>query len=224
MSILTKAICLALPLTALNIMTAQAQNVSLTDNVYFITEQLIVPVGSSKPWQWVGLEKLPNPQNSYSQKASNQYSENKSAYTLSRSIVGEKAIEARGPKAGPNVIFFTSGYGEGDELWKLSQIVNTANVSKLKSNCTLKNITTSSKDSDVETGETLEYQNFYKWQRAGSQPLYIAESKGEGHVITSVFNSYNWKNYTVVRDPKLFNKYDVWNTTKNGKKVTCSFS
>ena len=219
----TKMICLLLPMAALTTVTVQAKDIGLTDNVYFITEQLIVPTGSNQSWKWSGFESMPT-DGMYEQKASNQYSKNKSEYTLSRGIVAEKSIELIGTKAGPNVIKFTSGHGEGDDLWKLSQIVNPANVTKLKSNCNLKNITTGGGESSGDSGETLEYQNFYKWQRADSQPLYIAESKGEGYVLTSVFNSYNWKNYTVVRDPKLFNKYDVWNTLKNGKKVTCTFS
>lgn len=43
-----------------------------------------------------------------------------------------------GTKAGPNNIKSILDYGEGDDLWKRSQIVNTANVTKLKSNCNLK--------------------------------------------------------------------------------------
>ena len=222
MNFSTKLICL-LPLAALTTATVQAKDVGLTDNVYFITEQLIVPAGSNQSWKWSSFESMPT-DSMYGQKASNQYSENKSEYTLSRGIVAQKAIELKGTKAGPNVIKFTSGYGEGDDLWKLSQIVNPANVTKLKSNCNLKNINTGGGESSGDSGETLDYQNFYKWQRADSQPLYIAESKGEGYVLTSVYNSYNWKNYTIVRDPKLFNKYDVWNTLKNGKEVTCTFS
>lgn len=218
-----KAIWLVLPFTALTVTTVQAKDVSLTDNVYFITEQLILPTASNHSWKWSGFEGLPT-NGMYEQKASNQYSTNKNEYTLSRGVVGEKSIELKGSKSAPNVIKFNSGYGEGDELWKLAQIVNPANVTKIKSNCTLKDITTGGGESSGDSGQTLEYQNFYKWQRAGSQPLYIAESKGEGYVLTSVFNDYNWKNYTVVRDPKLFNKYEVWNTLKNGKEVTCSFS
>lgn len=216
-------ISLVLPLAALSITsTVQAKDVSLTDNVYFITEQLIVPAGSNQSWKWGGFESLPT-NGSYAQKVSNQYSTNKSEYTLSRGIVGNKSIELIGSKARPEVIKFNSGYGEGNELWQLSQIINPTNVTKLKSNCNLKNIAVGGGEGNGDSGDTLEYQNFYKWQRAGSQPLYIAESKGEGYVITSVFNNYNWKNYTVVRDPKLFNKYDVWNTLKNGKEVSCRF-
>ena len=218
----TNIICLALPIVVLATATAQANDVSLTDNVYFITEQLIVPTGLNQSWTWSSFEDLPK-NGMYEQKASNQYSENKNEYILSRGIVGNKTVEVKGSKTAPNVIIFNSGYGEGDELWNLSQIVNTANVTKLKSNCHLKDVTTGGGESSGDSGDTLEYQNFYKWQRAGSQPLYIAESKGNGYVLTSVFNSYNWKNYTVVRDPKLFNKYDVWNTLKNGKKVICRF-
>lgn len=203
--------------------TVQAKDVGLTDDVYFITEQLIIPAGSNQSWKWSDFESMPTG-GMYQQKASNQYSTNKSEYTLSRGIVAEKSIELTGTKSGPNVIKFTSDYGEGDDLWKLSQIVNTANVTKLRSNCNLKDVSIGGGESSGDSSDTLEYQNFYNWQRAGSQPLYIAESKGEGYVLTSVFNSYNWKNYTVVRDPKLFNKYDVWNTLKNGKEVTCTFS
>lgn len=218
-----KAICLVFPITALTFATAYAKDVGLTDNVYFITEQLIVPTGSKQSWKWSGFESLPT-NGMYQQKASNEYSVNKNEYTLSRGIVGQKSISIKGSKAAPEVIKFESGYGEGDELWQLSQIVNSNNITKLKSNCALKNISTGGGESTGDSGNTLEYQNFYKWQRAGSQPLYIAESKGEGYVISGVFNSYNWKDYTVVRDPKLFKKNDIWNTLKNGKKVNCTFS
>lgn len=222
MSFSTKIICLALPIVALCSMTAQARDVGLTDNVYFITEQLIVPAGSNQSWNWHGFEKLPTGR-MYGQKASKGYSNSKNEYTLSRAIVDEKSIELAGTKTGPNVIKFTSRYGQGNDLWQLSQIVNPANVTKLKSNCNLKDVTTGGGENSGDSGSTLEYQNFYKWQRAGSQPLYIAESKSDGYVLTSVYNSYNWKKYTIVRDPKLFNKYEVWNTLKNGKEVTCKF-
>ena len=223
MKSIIKIVCLGLPLIALSMVTAQAKDVKLTDNVYFITEQLIVPAGPNQSWKWSGFESLPT-NGMYEQKPSSGYDGSKSTYSLSRGIVENKSIELIGSKAAPEVIKFESGYGEGDELWTLSQIVNTANVTTLKSNCTLKDVTTGGGESTGDSGDTLEYQNFYKWQRAGSQPLYIAESKGDGYVLTSVFNSYNWKNYTVVRDPKLFNKYGVWNTLKNGKDVTCQFS
>lgn len=222
MNFSTRIVCLALPLAALATTTVQAKEVGLTDNVYFITEQLIVPAGSNQSWKWSGFESIPKG-GMYEQKAASGYDGSKNRYSLGRGIVDNKSITLIGSKAAPEVIKFESGYGEGDDLWKLSQILNTANVTKLKSNCNLKNITTGGGESTGDSGDTLEYQNFYKWQRDGSQPLYIAESKGEGYVITSVFNSYNWKNYTVVRDPKLFNKYDVWNTLKNGKAVSCSF-
>ena len=223
MNFSTKYFYLVLPMTVLATANVQAKDIGLTDNVYFITEQLIVPAGSNQSWKWSGFESMPTG-GMYEQKASNQYSTNKSEYTLGRGIIAQKSIELMGTRTTPNVIKFTSGYGEGDDLWKLLQIVNPANVTKLKSNCNLKNVTIGGGESSGDSGKTLEYQNFYKWQRTGSKPLYIAESKGEGYVLTSVFNSYNWKNYTVVLDPKLFNKYDVWNTLKNGKEVTCTFS
>ena len=218
-----KSVCLALSLTAATMVTVQAKEVSLTDNVYFITEQLIVPTGSKQAWKWSGFESLPN-NGMYQKRASNEYSTNKNKYTLSRGIVGEKSISLEGTKSSPKVIIFNSGYGEGDELWQLSQIVNPNNVTEMKSNCTLKNITTGGGENSGDTGETLEYQKFYKWQRKGSQPLYIAESKGKGYVLTSVFNDYNWKNYIVVRNPNIFNDYGVWNIIENGEEVTCSFS
>lgn len=87
-----KAIWLVLPFTALTVTTVQAKDVSLTDNVYFITEQLILPTASNHSWKWSGFEGLPT-NGMYEQKASNQYSTNKNEYTLSRGVVGEKSIE-----------------------------------------------------------------------------------------------------------------------------------
>lgn len=90
----------------------------------------------------------------YEQKASNQHSTNKSEYTLGRGIVAEKSIEPMGTKAGLNIIKLTSGYGESDDLWKLSQIVNPANVTKLKSNCNSMDVSTGGGESSGDSGDT----------------------------------------------------------------------
>ena len=59
-----------------------------------------------------------------------------------------------GTKAGLNIIKLTSGYGESDDLWKLSQIVNPANVTKLKSNCNSMDVSTGGGESSVDSGDT----------------------------------------------------------------------
>lgn len=222
MHILIKKTGLILPIVILTMMTAQAKEAVLVDKVTFITEKLMVPIESSQSWQWNDFEELPNPKNYQLEKSPNKYSRNEGDYTLSRDVIGNKAIKVSGSKTEPRVIIFTS---ESDDVWTLSQIFDTTNVTKLKSNCTLKNISSRYRDPNItiSTGRTLEYQNFYKWQRAGSQPLYIAESKGEGYVASSTYSSYNWKDYTVVRDPKVFNEYNVWDITESGEEIMCNF-
>ena len=75
-----KTVYLVLPLIALSAATAQAKDVKLTDNVYFITEQLIVPAGSNQSWKWSGFESLPT-NGMYEQKPSSGYDGNKSKYS-----------------------------------------------------------------------------------------------------------------------------------------------
>lgn len=215
---------LMLLMTPLTLMTATAKDAALANNAHFITEQLMIPTSSSESWQWNDFEKLPNPKNYQLEKSPNKYSRNEGDYTLSRDVIGDKAIKVSGSKAEPRVVMFT-GYDKKDGAWELSQIVHTANVTTLKSNCTLKNISSHYRDPNITIsfGRTLEYQNFYKWQRAGSQPLYIAESKGEGYVASSTYNPYSWKDYTLVRDPKIFNEYHIWDIMEDGEQVMCHF-
>ena len=85
-------VCLVLPLIALSMVTAHAKDVSLTDNVYFITEQLILPAGPNQSWKWSGFESLPT-NGMYEQKPSSGYDGSKSRYSLSRGIVKNKSIE-----------------------------------------------------------------------------------------------------------------------------------
>lgn len=224
MPTLFKQAYLMLFITPLAIMTATAKDAVLPDNAYFITEKLMIPIGSSQSWQWDDFEELPNPKNYQLEKSPNKYSRNEGDYTLSRDVIGNKAIKVSGSKTEPRVVVFASD-DDSHGVWELSQIVHTANVTALKSNCTLKNISSRYRDPNITIsfGRTLEYQNFYKWQHVGSQPLYIAESKGEGYVASSTYSTNSWKDYTVVRDPKVFNEYNVWDITENGEQVICDF-
>lgn len=93
MHILIKKTGLILPIVILTMMTAQAKEAVLVDKVTFITEKLMVPIESSQSWQWNDFEELPNPKNYQLEKSPNKYSRNEGDYTLSRDVIGNKAIK-----------------------------------------------------------------------------------------------------------------------------------
>lgn len=121
----------------------------------------------------------------------------------------------------PSIIHFQSSqdyqsYANGDKLYKLHHLFNKLELTKLRSNCAIK------RDPEYnEVGAGAEYQNFYKWQKKGYQPLYLAvrelRSEGFGGGITM--------DYVIVKDFNLFNDselvVDLTREDSQGNEITC---
>jgi hypothetical protein len=103
----------------------------------------------------------------------------------------------------------------------------------LKSNCNFKDVSTSDRDDDVETGASVDFQQAYMMPKniASLSPakndLYLASSQIESYVVTSTFQTQGYTLSIVTPEKnklgQFINKYG-WDTNNKGKKITCNVS
>ncbi|MFW2178350.1 MULTISPECIES: hypothetical protein [unclassified Moraxella] len=155
-------------------------------------------------------------------------------FYLERAITGytNATITAYGDKSAPNeVVFYSGGWRTTSDkgLLKLSDVVNTAELTQVKSNCNFGKI------EDKYTGKDtlgkafkgvnyIESQTIYKWSKGTAKPLYVVAMRGGGSMQTSVLNQGMNSTVIVVPNVKDLNgaiALHGWNKEKNGKKVTC---
>lgn len=197
-----------------------------------IFEKFVQP--AAKPWSWQSITALPK---SEYDSALPTFDTQAKIYSLSRSLKSNNetidyTITGYGTKTVPTSIqlsSYTTGYEEeAKQLFKLSDIVNPKEVTKLKSNCTLKEADFGNGKGEEEGAiQSTVTQNIYKWSRPNASPLYIAEQQREGVVITGVFNHSVTADFLIAKSPTNLTKAmteQKWNYTQNKKKVTCNFS
>lgn len=207
-------------------------NVHAGINAKPLFEKFVQP--TAKPWTWQTITALPKAEYN---NAVPTFDKERKTYSVSRSLKSsndmiEYHIGGYGTKANPTAILFssyTSGYEEeAKQLFKLSDIVNPKEVTKLKSNCTLKEADFGNGKGEEEGAEHLTItQNIYKWTRWNASPLYIAEQQSEGAVLTGVFNHSVNADFLIAQSPTDLSKamaVQGWNHNQKTKRVTCSFN
>lgn len=126
-----------------------------------LVEKFVQPTSQAKAWSWQTLTALPKSEYDAAVPTFDEYLK---AYTVSRSLKSSNnlisySITGYGTKTAPTAIHlssYTRGYDEeAKELFKLSDIVNTKEVSKLKSNCTLKDADFGNGKGEEEGAEQL---------------------------------------------------------------------
>lgn len=153
-------------------------------------------------WSWAQVAKTPNI------KWENKTPKNNGAWGTGYGVFGEMGeygyLSVNGTKAKPTIIHFHSGQtyqsmaADDEFLYRLHDLFDESELTRLRSNCTVK------RDSEMdELGSGYEYQYFYKWQKKGYKPLYLAvndsgsENFSGGVIITYIivqdFNSFNDK-------------------------------
>ncbi len=215
-------------------------SILLTTNIYAsldvkpLVKKVVQPTtNSSTEWTWQNIINLPKDEFG---SAVPTFDKQAKSYTLSRSLKSNNSlidysISGYGSKTSPIAIQFssyTSGYDEeAKQLFKLSDIVNREEVSKLKSNCTLKNAYFGNgKGEAVGAVNSNVTQTIYKWNRPNASALYIAEQQSEGSVITGSFNHSLTNEYLIARSTNDLAKAMSqlkWNYNQKSKKVNCNF-
>ncbi len=212
-----RVLLLLLPILTTNVSYAQDDFV---DDVYAITERFITPNTQPISWKWSKLKNLPLV-------VTNEIKpfNNSQQYTLNQDFVDGKSIEGHGSKHSIHYLTFYSSKNYGQQPWELSQIINPKNVSIMKSNCNLRDVSIQKGEPETEgsSSEYLNYQTIYKWHRKGNKPLYIAEISAEGYIITSTFQPYDSKRYIIAPTLDKLSKAQLWNTNHKGEKIRCYF-
>lgn len=184
-------------------------------------------------WTWKTFQNLPKASGDSNGISKDQNA--KGRYYLARSLGGVQDVTAYGSQSAPNVVvFYSGGWGTQDEnsLLKLSDVVNTNNLTKLNSTCNFGKVTDSYKGKDSSghrfSGTNyIDYQTVYKWSQAGRQPLYVVALKGGGWVETSVFNQGLNASVIVTPDYKALGSIIArhgWHKNNAGKLVSCKVS
>lgn len=216
---------------AIGLVLLIAGNANAGNNVQPIFEKLTVP----QNWVWQTFNNLPKTAYYKDGMKKDQYKTGN--FYLERDLQGysNASITAYGPKNAPNeVVFYAGGWGTTEErgLLKLTDVVNTSNLTKLNSNCNFGKIEEKYKGKD-DSGHRYQGMNYidsqtiYKWTRANAKPLYVVALRGGGYVETSVLNQGINSSVIVVNDIKNLNSAIAthgWNKAKNGKKVICTFN
>lgn len=195
-------------------------------------QPLIEPFTTAKNWTWHTVKSLPNAGSNTLAKDPNF----KGRYSIANSLssANNSSFTAYGTQSAPNTLVFSSGgwgTGDVDNLIKLADVVNPANLSKVKSNCNFGKITDNYQGKDegghrFSGSNYIDYQNIYKWTRTGSTPLYVVEQRGGGWVDTSVHNA--GVSSTIIVTPSLAQLKTAivqhgWHKSQAGKLVACSF-
>ena len=183
-------------------------------------------------WTWKNFANLPN------MGKLERDSENKNRYTMTQTIREDNpqtTITFYGSKERPEVAVIESRtWGAGNtQSSKFVRLDKLKGNTPLKSNCNFKDVSTSDRDDDVETGASVDFQQAYVMPKniASLSPskndLYLASSQIESYVVTSTFQTQAYTMSIVTPEKnklgQFINKYG-WNTNSKGKKITCNVS
>lgn len=181
-------------------------------NFYAQTSHFALKKGEE--WSWDKVAKTPNIKwhNKKPQK-----NPSFSSYDVNGGMGKYGSLSASGSKAKPTIIQFSSSqaYAEsenGANVYTLHQLFNKAELTKIKSNCSV--------DTNSNRMASGEYQHFYKWQKKGHQPLYVAVRRFEA----GTFSGGIIMNYIIAKDFNNFNQeyiYDLERFDSNGDEITC---
>ena len=183
-------------------------------------------------WTWKNFANLPN------MGKLELDSENKNRYTMTQTIREDNpqtTITFYGSKERPEVAVIESrtwgaANTQGSKFVRLDKLKGNT---PLKSNCNFKDVSTSDRDDDVETGASVDFQQAYVMPKniASLSPakndLYLASSQIESYVVTSTFQTQAYTMSIVTPEKnklgQFINKYG-WDTNSKGKKITCNVS
>ena len=183
-------------------------------------------------WTWKSFANLPN------MGKLERDSENKNRYTMTQTIREDNpqtTITFYGSKERPEVAVIESRtWGAGNTQRSKFVRLDKLKVNiPLKSNCNFKDVSTSDRDDDVETGASVDFQQAYMMPKniASLSPakndLYLASSQIESYVVTSTFQTQGYTMSIVTPEKnklgQFINKYG-WDTNSKGKKITCNVS
>ncbi len=183
-------------------------------------------------WTWKNFANLPN------MGKLERDSENKNRYTMTQTIREDNpqtTITFYGSKERPEVAVIESRtWGAGNtQSSKFVRLDKLKGNTPLKSNCNFKDVSTSDRDDDVETGASVDFQQAYVMPKniASLSPakndLYLASSQIESYVVTSTFQTQAYTMSIVTPEKnklgQFINKYG-WDTNSKGKKITCNVS
>ena len=183
-------------------------------------------------WTWKSFANLPN------MGKLERDSENKNRYTMTQTIREDNpqtTITFYGSKERPEVAVIESRtWGAGNTQRSKFVRLDKLKVNiPLKSNCNFKDVSTSDRDDDVETGASVDFQQAYMMPKniASLSPakndLYLASSQIESYVVTSTFQTQAYTMSIVTPEKnklgQFINKYG-WDTNSKGKKITCNVS
>ncbi|WP_286796878.1 hypothetical protein [Psychrobacter sp. UBA6291] len=183
-------------------------------------------------WTWKNFANLPN------MGKLERDSENKNRYTMTQTIREDNpqtTITFYGSKERPEVAVIESRtWGAGNtQSSKFVRLDKLKGNMPLKSNCNFKDVSTSDRDDDVETGASVDFQQAYMMPKniASLSPakndLYLASSQIESYVVTSTFQTQGYTMSIVTPEKnklgQFINKYG-WDTNSKGKKITCNVS
>lgn len=222
-----------------NVKVSLLTSILITTNVYAglnvqpLLKKFVQPTNNSTEWSWQNIINLPKDE---FDSDIPKFDKQTKSYTISRTLKSNNSlinysVIAYGSKTAPNTIQFssyTSGYDEeAKQLFKLSDIVNRQEVSKLRSNCTLKDANFGNGKGEAEGAVNSNVtQTIYKWNRPNASALYIAEQQSEGSVITGSFNHSLTNEYLIARSTNDLAKAMSqlkWNYNQKSKKVNCNF-
>ena len=193
---------------------SEASEVKSSGAPQFIAITDYLALKPNENWTWDKLAAIPYAKEWLEKTpVKNEYQPEDPNYSISARLNETSSMAAYGTKKQPNIITLGSGQGITEDeslggVYKLNDFFSQKDLIRIPSNC------------DVDSRFV---QKFYKWEKNGSQPLYIYD-------VTNPSNSGAETEFGIAKNleeffkPEYENSYlEVQNMNNNYDEVICTF-